>query len=136
MKSERQRAIDRADSWFSKLIRLKHSDGKTGICYTSGTVKPVIELECGHFISRGHFTTRWHEDNARPQSTYANKWKNGQHQEFRQRLIVDIGEKRVEDLERKANQTAKFSVEEIREIADHYREKFNELVKLKDNPWK
>ena len=135
MKSERQRAIDRADQWFSRYIRLKYSSNGVCICYTTGKPKPIILIECGHFISRGKFPTRWDERNARPQSTYANKWKGGMHYEFRQRLIADLGLEEVENLERLANSTIKYTTEEIRKIAKEYREKANEEAKTKGKFW-
>ena len=91
-------------------------------------------MDNGHFIGRANLSTRWHEDNARPQSTYANRYRSGQHAEFRRNLIEEIGLERVEKLEA-LPKNVKMMAFEVREIADHYRKKYNELKKTKGDYW-
>ena len=127
MKTERQRAIDTADRWFSRWIRI--SDKKNQVngqdiycqCFTTGKYYHILEIQCGHFITRGHYSTRWDISNARPQGVYANRYKSGMPLEFETNLKAAEGGKMVESLKTKGNIPIKYNVVEIREIAKHYR---------------
>ena len=135
MKSERQRAIDTADRWFSRYIRIsdKHNqiNGQDVYCkcYTTGKYYHIKDIQCGHFIGRGHFSTRYNEINAKPQGVYANKWKSGMPLEFRTALIEQYGTKTVESLETKGNIPLKYSIVELRQIAKEFRLKVREKEK-------
>ena len=55
------------DSVFSRYIREKYEkDGKVP-CYTCPHIGTVKTMQCGHFVPRQHMSTRWDEDNCRPQ---------------------------------------------------------------------
>ena len=135
MKSERQRAVDRADQWASRYTRLKNSSNGVCICYTCGNPKEITELDTGHYIGRGHYATRWDENNLKPQCKKCNMYRHGEPAKFRARLLVDLGKEKLEEMEFKGMQTIKYSTEEIREIAKEYREKANELAKTKGKFW-
>lgn len=79
--------VEDLDAVFSQIVRMKGMD-KDGYnwCYTSGTKLPWQQLQCGHFISRRHYATRWLEDNARPQSEHDNCFLHGNLQMFEERL--------------------------------------------------
>lgn len=79
--------VDEADTWFSKWVRLAHAD-KDGVvvCYTSGKKFHWTQIQCGHFISRKHYATRWAFENARPQSEYENCHLHGNLKVFEQKL--------------------------------------------------
>lgn len=126
-KTERQRAIDTADRWFSRYIRISDKNNQVNgqdvycQCFTTKKYYEIKEIQCGHFISRGHFSTRWDTNNARPQSVYANKWKSGMHTEFRMYLKDELGVKELDKLEIKGNVTQYYSPIEIRAIAKEFR---------------
>lgn len=133
-RSEMKKSRRLADDYFSQYIRLLHSFEQNGDlycrCYTTGIVKHIKDIDNGHFISREEKSTRFHEDNCRPQSKFANKYKYGQHSIFRQNLIEEIGIEKVESLEKQAKQGyQKESVDWYKEIAEKYRSKRNELQK-------
>ena len=125
IRTPRQRAIDRADEWFSKYTRLigakRFGDVIYNECYTCGAFFNVKKMDCGHYIGRGHHYVRWDVNNARPQCTKCNCYQGGKHFEFEQRLIKEIGQTAVDDLKKRANKTSDYSVEHIREIAKTYR---------------
>ena len=141
-KTERQKAVDTADRWFSRYIRIsdKHNqvNGKDVYCkcITTGKYVHIKEIQCGHFIGRGHFSTRYDEMNAHPQSVYANKWKSGMPLEYRMALTELYGTKAVETLETKGNIPLKYSIEELRQVAKDFRLKTREIEKgLKIKVW-
>lgn len=130
-RSSRQRAITEADKWFSKYIRLKYA-GKDGYvkCYTCPATHrwdSGHKVNCGHFMSRGKYATRWHEDNARPQCVGCNKYKSGQQYIFGQNLNQER-EGLAEEMRILSEQIAKYTVDEIRDIAADYRRRFEELL--------
>lgn len=127
MKTERQRAINRADQWFSKYIRTRGATIQGyNKCFTCGKIDHWKSLDCGHFQGRQHLATRWDEHNCQPQCKKCNAFEEGRKYEFGKQLNAKYGEGEAERLIIKSAQTVKFSTIEIRAIADHYRKLFNE----------
>lgn len=136
-RSEKQRAGDRADQWFSRFIRLEHSHkGSNGelfcFCYTCNAVKHIKDIDSGHYLNRENMQTRHNENNARPQCTLCNKYKSGRHTQFEQLLISDIGQDNVDRLKAMAKIKIPVSAIQLREVAMYYREKVKKL-QLKHN---
>lgn len=79
--------MDQADKLFSILVRLKDMlpNGYVS-CYTCTALLPFRQMQCGHFVPRGHKATRWLEENARPQCWDCNINLAGNTQVFEQRL--------------------------------------------------
>ena len=127
MKTERQRAEDTAWRWFSRWVRISDKHNQINgadiycKCYTTGRYYYIKEIQAGHFISRGHHSVKYNPMNCKPQSVYANKWKNGMPMEFRSALVREYGSKVVESLERQGAVTVKHSIPELRDIAKKYR---------------
>ena len=136
--TNKDNAMTSADNYFSRYIRLLFSvDGKC-TCYTCGTILPIKEVDNGHYQKRAHQATRYNEDNCRPQCKICNgdTKHNGKQDEFRVNLVNEIGEERVEEVERLAKSVFKVNAKYYREVADEYRIKVNELQKkLKVKYW-
>jgi len=127
-----------ADTYFSRYIRLKHSDFGKCTCYTCGIIKDIKEVDNGHYIKREHKNTRYHENNCRPQCKTCNGdvKHNGKQAEFRVNLVNEIGEKEVSDIELLSKQKISASYLFFKDVSDHYRVKLNELQKkLKVKYW-
>lgn len=126
-------AMNLADIYFSRYIRLKHSfehNGKRFVnCYTCPSVVPIKQSDNGHFIKREHKATRYHENNCRPQCKTCNgdTKHNGRQADFRRELVREIGEDEVLELERLQRETIKADSYFYRAIATKYRLKVNEL---------
>lgn len=98
---------EKLDKIFSIHTRIKRAN-------IHGMVQCVItkdyfhwtELDCGHFATRNHFSTRWDRNNAWPQSKKSNRFLGGQ--QFEMGLFIDeeIGEGTAEALILKANTEA------------------------------
>jgi hypothetical protein len=125
-------AMRLADMYFSRYIRLFHSVDGECTCYTCGTIKEVKEVDNGHYEKRAHKSTRYHENNCRPQCKICNgdTKHNGKQAEFRVNLAHEIGEEEVLAIERLARTPIKANSVFYRNIADTYRNKLNELQKL------
>lgn len=91
-----------ADILFSRYIRQSYAnDFGMVACYTCPAIKPVSEMQNGHFVSRAHLNTRYDEANCRPQCVGCNVFKNGNYTEFAFRLLKEVGQKGLEELEAK-----------------------------------
>lgn len=135
-------AMNRADQYFSRYIRLKHSfettAGQVCKCYTCGAIKSIKEIECGHWQRRGYKTTRFHEDNARPQCTKCNLHRSGEPEKFEMKLINELGAEKVNHLKELAQQMGDDSRPFYLETAKTMRYKVRDLIKELGitNPWK
>lgn len=120
-----------ADIYFSRYIRLLHSEDGLCTCYTCGKVLPIKEIENGHFMKREHKTTRYHENNCRPQCKTCNgdTKHNGKQLEFEENLINEIGITEVYNIKALSKQTVNANAKFFRDISDQYRIKVNELQK-------
>ena len=68
------------------------------------------KIQNGHYMSRRYMSTRFDEDNCRPQCVACNIYNQGNAQMFRRGLVAQIGEKRVDMVEYVAkNESRKYS---------------------------
>lgn len=106
------------DTVFSLYVRNLHAVDGIVQCYTCDTIKPVKEMQCGHFMSRRHYATRWNTDNCRPQCVSCNLFNQGMQYEFGKRLEAELGIGRVEQLKELRFSTAKFSIGDYQDMID------------------
>lgn len=122
------------DAIFSRYIRLSHaklnSQGELVVsCYTCGHTNHPKKMQAGHFISRFYKIVRWHEDNVRPQCVMCNMFKNGDTVNFRMKLVEEIGEEKVQDLEEMHKTLIKLDMKDLKEKISYYKK---ELEKYAD----
>lgn len=111
------------DAIFSKYIRHKYAIDGYVACYTCGVVKPIKEMQNGHFQSRKHLSTRYDEDNCRVQCVGCNVFKYGESYIFGKKLEKEID---VEALIFKSRQLQKFNKVELQEMIIEYKAKLDE----------
>lgn len=96
------------DRVFSIFIRQKYADSNGMVrCYTCGVLKPIKEMQNGHFVSRIHLATRYDEDNCRPQCVGCNVFGGGKIAVFATKLEAELGKGIIGRLYRKAQQIVK-----------------------------
>lgn len=95
-----KRLIHELDKVTSEYVRKSRAD-KNGLayCYTCGARLPWRQLDCGHFRSRRFIQTRFDLDNLRPQCQACNRYKHGNLEIYRQKLVRELGENKVIELE-------------------------------------
>ena len=87
------------DKVFSQYIRWAFADHNGLVeCYTCHVKKHVKEMQNGHMQSRKSTSTRWHENNCRPQCVKCNIYSEGEKIKFYRRLCSEIGDKAVEEI--------------------------------------
>lgn len=113
--------VKKLDVVFSQYIRKSYAnDFGMAVCYTCGKVAHYKDLQCGHFISRGHMATRWDEENCRVQCPGCNVFKNGNYTEYSYRLLKEIGEEKLDALMAKKKEIKQWSIAELKEKIEFY----------------
>lgn len=134
-KTPRQKAMDLADDWFSRWVRINFAhqiltDGTVLCkCYTCGTQKQAKNIQNGHWQRRGFKSTRFDEKNARPQCKKCNYYRSGEPEKFEINLIKEIGQEVVNELKITSQEYCKDDEQFYLKHAENYRIKTNKLVK-------
>ena len=96
------------DRVFSIYVRQKYADQRGEVaCYTCLSTMPWKNSQCGHFASRAYLSTRFDEDNCRPQCVGCNVFGGGRVAIFATKLEEELGEGTVKRLYKKAQEITK-----------------------------
>lgn len=115
-KVTRKSLVEKLDKVFSIYIRRRYAINDIAKCVTCGKEDNWNKLQCGHFMSRKHMSTRWDEDNCQVQCAGCNVFKYGEQYLFSQYL----GNNLSEELYIKSKQICKFTDVELQEKIDYY----------------
>lgn len=121
------------DEIFSQYIRLNHSDSN-GVCRCVTCGKPVFwkDIQNGHYMSRVYRSTRFDENNCRPQCMPCNVFLHGNISKYRKALVEELGGEMVDMIETKAwSITMKYTALEYEEMYHMYKEEVERLRKGK-----
>jgi hypothetical protein len=121
MKTKRKSLIDKLDKEFSIFIRNRYAKNGMAECVTCGTIKEVKQLQCGHFMSRKHYATRWDEDNCQVQCYTCNVMRYGEQYKFGLYLNANYQSDKAEQLLIKSKQTLKLSDFDLEEMIEKYK---------------
>ena len=121
------------DKWFSLYVRLRYSENGLCQCFTCGKVAHYKKggMQCGHFQSRKHLTTRWDLKNCQVQCVGCNMFKAGEQYKFGLNLDAKYGEGTAEELEFLARTIMKFSRIDYEEKISYYKDLVDKLKKEK-----
>lgn len=119
-KTERQKLIDKADEVFSKYIRHKYATGDYVACISCKAIKPIKEMQNGHYISRSHFSTRYYEKNCSPQCYRCNCLMKGAKDEHALALIKEHGPNILKELNKLKWESKKYTLQEFRDLIQKY----------------
>ena len=115
-----------AQQVFNKYIRLRDKDKG---CISCG--KPLKgKFDAGHYFNaNNHWAVRFDEDNVHGQCVECNQWKHGNLIKYMYGITNRIGIERHYELNRNAELTRKYSIEELKEIIAIYKQKIKEFEK-------
>ncbi len=117
------------DKVFSQYIRWYYADHSGMVeCYTCGCMKHVKEIQAGHFQSRKHTATRWHENNVKPQCPKCNLFSQGEQYLFGVKLEAEIGSVMFEEILKLSNTTQKYSKSDLIYLIEYYKKKLSMLL--------
>lgn len=119
-------AMAKADKQFSIYIRTRNADPHTGRteCATCGRNEHWSEMDCGHFITRAIWATRFDPKNCWAQCRKCNRLENGKPDRFRSFLVGYYGLEAVQSLERRSKRKAnnRPSIDNVLNIFKIYRQ--------------
>ena len=109
------------DNVFSVYIR-QVGMNEQGInqCYTCGKFDHYRNLQCGHYLSRRYYGTRFEPANCRPQCKSCNLYHEGNKPAFARHLIKDFGLAYLDELEILKNRLFKKEVFNLQLLIKHY----------------
>ena len=115
--------IKLAQQVFNKYIRLRDQGQNCISCQ-----KPPKKENAGHYYNaNNHWNVRFNELNVHLQCEHCNTFLSGNLIEYRKYLINKIGLEQLTLLEAEANKTRKFTVNELKEIINTYKEKIKQF---------
>jgi hypothetical protein len=115
-KVSRSTLVKKLDSVFSIYIRRRFAVNDIAKCVTCGKEDNWKSLQCGHFMSRKHLSTRWNEDNCQVQCAGCNVFRYGEQYKF----SLYLGNNLSEELHILSKQIRKFTDVELQELIEHY----------------
>lgn len=95
-------SIATLDKHFSIFIRTRDSkffDGKAFVCPSCDQIKPYEQADCGHYVGRQHYATRWEPKNCMTQCRFCNRFNEGEKGQFRITLVKLHGEDEISRME-------------------------------------
>ncbi len=108
-----------AQTHFNTYIRLRD---KGNVCISCE--KPAKKENAGHFFNaNNHWSVRFDERNVHLQCEHCNTFLSGNLIYYRENLIKKIGITDFNNLSLIANETRKFTIPEVKEIIEIYKEK-------------
>ena len=119
----RKSLVIKLDTVFSQYIRRKDAIEDIAECITCNKKDHYKKLQCGHFMSRRHYSTRWHENNVGVQCYGCNISRHGEQYKFSQYL----GENLAEEMYIMSHKTVKFADVDLIDMINYYSEKLNTL---------
>ena len=107
---------------FNKYIRLRDEGNVCISCQ-----KPAKKENCGHYFNaNNHWNVRFDEDNCHLQCEHCNTFLSGNLLEYQGNLINKLGVEKYDALVERARKTRKFTIEELKEIIETYKQKIKE----------
>jgi hypothetical protein len=117
-KVSRSTLVKKLDAVFSIYIRRRFAVNDIAKCVTCGKEDNWKSLQCGHFMSRKHLSTRWNEDNCQVQCAGCNVFRYGEQYKF----SLYLGNNLSEELHILSKQIRKFTDVELQDMIAHYTE--------------
>ena len=118
----------KAELWkhYALYIKQKYStDWGYCNCFTCGANLQIgtSNCQCGHYYTKkGYPALYFNENNTRPQCYHCNISLSGNTPIFREKLIEEIGEDGVAELDKHRHDTIKWSRSELEELIIKYKE--------------
>lgn len=141
-KTERQKAMTNADTWFSRYVRIINRVSAVNgevICrdIITGRLYAANKIDCGHFWSRDCKATRFDPNNCRPQNKGSNQYRGEADKDtFADNLRSEIGDDEFQRIEQLHRKPVNDSTEWYKEKADYFRRLVNsEIKKYGLNKW-
>ena len=126
-KPSKSKLVKKLDSIFSLFVRKSNADHKGFCeCVTCGRKYHYKKIQAGHFMSRKHYSTRWNEDNVKPQCMGCNVFHQGQQYQFSRFL----GKQLSDNLYNNSRKIIKYTIGDIEYLIEKYQDKLKKFDHL------
>ena len=111
------------DKWFILYIRLRYATPQGMVqCWTCNKTDHYKKMQAGHFMSRRHLSTRWHEHgNVQVQCPKCNLFNQGEQYAFGKLIDLRIKEGLADEIELLSKSTVKFMRHDYEELISKYK---------------
>jgi hypothetical protein len=127
-KPSRSTLVKNLDTEFSIFIRTRKLVDNKAECFTCYRLDDWKTLQCGHFMSRKHYATRWNELNCQVQCVGCNVYRYGEQYKFGRRLNAIHGSGTSEFLDKESKKILKITDAELIQRTEYYKE-LNKRIK-------
>tara|TARA_R110000772_G_scaffold18578_3_gene52521 strand:- start:93 stop:488 length:396 start_codon:yes stop_codon:yes gene_type:complete len=126
-KTKRKKLIEKLDRVFSVYIRRRFAKDDIAECFTCGKQDHWKKLQNGHFQSRKHYATRWHELNCQVQCAGCNVFRYGEQYKFSKNLDLTYYDGLAEKLHIESNKTVKLDNIDLEMLITKYQDLIDKL---------
>lgn len=131
-KSALQKAEAKAWKAFSLYVRIRDANNNGYCrCITSGRLVHWKDCDAGHFISRRHKATKFHEQNVHAQSRHDNRFQNGRQMEYAKIIDMKYGPGTADKLLIQSRKACHRGLVDYVWMAEHYEKEANKLADAK-----
>lgn len=124
--------IEKLDKVFSYFIRLRDSDDNGYCrCISCGKIEFWKYIQNGHFVNRGHMSTRFDEKNCNAQCVKCNMYDEGNNIGYMRGLIKKYGPSIIDELYVKKHQESHLHDFDIKVLIEDYQKRVDKLMKQK-----
>jgi hypothetical protein len=123
IKPTRKSLVIKLDTVFSQYVRRKDAIDEIAECITCGKKDHYKKLQCGHFMSRRHYSTRWEENNVGVQCYGCNISRHGEQYKF----SLYLGNNLSEEMNIKSKKIVKFADVDLIDMIEYYAAKLDLL---------
>ena len=117
----------KADTLYSQWLRQSNADHAGMVqCYTCPQSYHWKAMQCGHFVSRTHTSTRWYEKNTKPQCMSCNVWRRGNSDVYALNLVKEYGVGILKELNDLKNTTVKMKAQDYLDLITDLTNKLKE----------
>jgi len=122
-KPTRASLVKKQDTEFSIYIRKRFAVNNKVSCFTCDKIDTWDKMQCGHFQSRKHYSTRWDRKNCQVQCVGCNVFKYGEQYKFGIHLDQVYGTDTAIGLLNKARKEIKIKDFELIGMIEEYKNK-------------
>lgn len=110
----------KADKVFSIYVRNRDSEDGLAQCFTCPALKPIAQMQAGHFVSRRVNILRFDPLNVHVQCYSCNVMRHGDLYTYAKKLDETYGNGTADKLHAQRFSTHKFTIDELKKIIEEY----------------
>jgi hypothetical protein len=115
--------------YVSPYIRLRDSKNGRVKCFTCGAVKPLKQIQAGHWLHGSTKKTYFFEPNINPQCISCNYFRDGARDIYAVKLEEKYGHGILQKIVAMDDPKFVWTMEKLRDVEGEYKKKYEDLLK-------